>query len=76
MVCVAGGKVPKKVEPMIAASEPYRKKSYHSKTVRRDEAKMTLRSSSVTPTGSRSGVAVETMGVSLDLLYQSIEARL
>ncbi len=29
---------------MIAASEPYRKKSYHSMTVPTDEARMTMRS--------------------------------
>lgn len=47
MACVAGGKSLKKVAPMIAASEPYRKKSYYSKTVPSEEAKITLRSSRV-----------------------------
>ena len=37
----------KNLAPMIAASEPNTKKSYHSNTVPSEEAKMTLRSSAV-----------------------------
>src|SRR5690349_953114 len=44
---VASGNDEKNCAPMIAASDPYRKKSYHSKIVPADDARMTFFSSRV-----------------------------